>query len=566
LWINKTWYSIDILITWLEKRHYGRDCQQLCCFHHGNADVEIQEEQNHGNRLGYTALCGIGGAGMENGQRIKQFNKINSPFYIVDHENGKFSLCLAFSFLTGEYENFGQDAFNRYALETGGPVMDDMGMFTHGSGYEWQTVFEKAFEGKPGSGRIKYDCEAGGFFCYSESLSVLENFGTRFRTVCMDGEKFAELVSTALKEAAEKENQAENICDPARPQEYGRIKDVFTVEVKKQPYGYESFSLPMAEQEMAEAEKRIGTAEYGYGTEMTVVAAYDGLYETLPPGCTIRELNQAAWAVRESMIHGEPDWELLLAALEAELPGTMEDACQVIRRCAEYQFLPLKSLSPEDYAWHILQRDGARIPAHLQAYIRAREFGQRMIEETGPVQTLYGVVINRTHPIRPPMEGAESFRLFSSLTISAYGGPASVQPVIVSGQEAVSMQAEIKNHIARSLKAYGDSGLAELLSNRILARKVRCMWPDVEAKDGELWGVLKVDTVAALTDREKTALTEEWRLIAAEGWGQQLMYTPVRRGAGEVYVGFWDTERGSGLFIMPEEEFLGNAGHHEIRL
>lgn len=82
-----------------------------------------------------------------------------------------------------------------------------------------------------------------------------------------------------------------------------------------------------------EAEKRIGTVEYGYGTEMMVVAVYDGLYEPLSPGCTIRELNKAAWEVRESMIHGEQDWRLLLADLEAKLPETMENACQVIRRC-----------------------------------------------------------------------------------------------------------------------------------------------------------------------------------------------------------------------------------------
>lgn len=145
-------------------------------------------------------------------QRIKKFNRDNAPFYLVDHENGKYSLCLAFSFLEGEYEDFGQDAFNRYALEIGEPAMNDIGLFTHGSGYEWQTVFEKAFESDPESGRIQYDCEAGGFFCYAESLSLLEDFGTRFRAVCMDGEKFAELVNIALKEAEEKEIEEE--CCP----------------------------------------------------------------------------------------------------------------------------------------------------------------------------------------------------------------------------------------------------------------------------------------------------------------------------------------------------------------
>lgn len=143
-----------------------------------------------------------GGSRVDSEQQIGKFNRENAPFYIVDHGNGKYSLCLAFTFLEGEYKEFGQDAFNRYALETGEPVMDDMGLFAHGSGYEWQTVFEKAFESDPESNRIQYDCEAGGFFCYAESLSLLEDFGTRFRAVCMDGEKFAELVSRALKEAA----------------------------------------------------------------------------------------------------------------------------------------------------------------------------------------------------------------------------------------------------------------------------------------------------------------------------------------------------------------------------
>lgn len=144
----------------------------------------------------------VEGIGMDIKQRIKKFNTENRPFYIVDHENGRYSLCLAFSFLEGEYKRFGQDAFNRYALENNEPAIDKMGLFTHGSGYEWQDVFKKAFEDDPGIGRIQYDCEAGAFFCYAENLSLLEDFGARFRAVCMDREKFAGLVRTALKEAA----------------------------------------------------------------------------------------------------------------------------------------------------------------------------------------------------------------------------------------------------------------------------------------------------------------------------------------------------------------------------
>lgn len=142
------------------------------------------------------------GTKMDIKQRINRFNTENRPFYIVDHENSRYSLCLAFSFLEGEYKGFGQDAFNRYALGNNEPVTDKTGLFTHGSGYEWQEVFVKAFEDNPGIGRIQCDCEAGAFFCYAESLSLLEDFGARLRAICMDREKFAGLVSTALKEAA----------------------------------------------------------------------------------------------------------------------------------------------------------------------------------------------------------------------------------------------------------------------------------------------------------------------------------------------------------------------------
>ena len=39
-------------------------------------------------------------------ERIKQFGEKNAPFYICDHENGKYSLCLPLDFLSGDYEDF----------------------------------------------------------------------------------------------------------------------------------------------------------------------------------------------------------------------------------------------------------------------------------------------------------------------------------------------------------------------------------------------------------------------------------------------------------------------------
>ncbi len=152
---------------------------------------------------------------MTTAKRIARFYEQNAPFYLVDHENGQYSLCLPFSFLPDEYGNFGQDAFNRYAEEIGDPVMKN-GMYTHGSGYEWESVFKKAFDNDDNIRRIHFDCEAGGFFCYADDLSLLEDFGSRFKAICEDRDGFAQLVSSALKEAEIQRAEEERLNSTVR--------------------------------------------------------------------------------------------------------------------------------------------------------------------------------------------------------------------------------------------------------------------------------------------------------------------------------------------------------------
>ena len=132
-------------------------------------------------------------------QRMKKFNKECGPFYMVDHEDGVYSLCLALSFLGEEYRDFGQEAFNQYAIRAGEPVTDGR-FYTHGDGYEWKYVFEKAFKGEENLKQITFDCEAGGFFCYSRDFEILAEYGRRFREVCMSEQEFTELVCSALSE------------------------------------------------------------------------------------------------------------------------------------------------------------------------------------------------------------------------------------------------------------------------------------------------------------------------------------------------------------------------------
>ena len=65
--------------------------------------------------------------------RIEAFNRDNAPFYLVDHDSGEFSLCLALSFVPQEYRDFGQEGFNPYAERKGEPIMEN-GLYTHGKG------------------------------------------------------------------------------------------------------------------------------------------------------------------------------------------------------------------------------------------------------------------------------------------------------------------------------------------------------------------------------------------------------------------------------------------------
>lgn len=134
-------------------------------------------------------------------ERIESFNEKIIPFYIVDVGGGKYSLCLPLDFLKKEYQDKLQEPFNCYAKEIGEPSIID-GLYTHGNGYEWQTVFKKAFEKDENLNRITFDCELGGFFCGSNDLELLEDFGQRFHDICNDSEQFIQLVSDALKESA----------------------------------------------------------------------------------------------------------------------------------------------------------------------------------------------------------------------------------------------------------------------------------------------------------------------------------------------------------------------------
>lgn len=155
---------------------------------------------------------------MNTEKQMEQFNNSNAPFYVVSHDDGRFSLCLPLDLLSNEYYPYCQTAFDNYAKEIGDEVRDERGFKTHGSGYEWEAAFREAFADEPNIERIIFDSEAGGFFCTCDDLQILTDFGSRFKSICENTEVFTKTISEGIKNADEREAEQARIAKTVRGQ------------------------------------------------------------------------------------------------------------------------------------------------------------------------------------------------------------------------------------------------------------------------------------------------------------------------------------------------------------
>lgn len=166
---------------------------------------------------------------MDKDEQIDAFNESNAPFYIVELNNGKFSLCLPLDFLRDEYYDYCQHAFDAYAKKIGDPPIDQHGFRTHGNGYEWEAAFREAFKDDPNIGRISFDCEAGGFFCDSDDLAILVGLGIRFKKICENTALFADVVSDGVQHMKEYQAQQEQLEKTVRGQLMQRADATFEI-------------------------------------------------------------------------------------------------------------------------------------------------------------------------------------------------------------------------------------------------------------------------------------------------------------------------------------------------
>ena len=335
-----------------------------------------------------------------------------------------------------------------------------------------------------------------------------------------------------------------------------REEPVFRVRIpeKKRHGRYLLVTLPADGQTMEELRQESGYGQMEEITEMEVSSGFYGLYEYLPPGSTLGELNQAAKEVQALAEKGPVERRTLLAALEAEAPQSMEKACQVIRDYADYEILPVKSLQPDKYARYLLEKKGIKIREELEPFFKYDAFGKEGIKKDSPVETSHGIVRNRVRAIPEIGRDGKPFRWYSPLTISCYNGKDGTFPDILSGAQAVPLQGRIHTLIEKSMEEWGESGLADGLSNQLLLRRVVFMQPDVVAYAQDLYCILDIQTKGELNDREYHALMEEWKEMMALGWGRQFLESPMDYQGDDAFLGFWDEENGKELYVRTEEE------------
>ena len=131
-------------------------------------------------------------------QEIKQINEQIRPFDVQMHALGDYYLALRFSFFEGEDAGYGQNAFDAYAESKGEGPVDEHGRHARGSGYDWDEVFHYAFKDTPGFEKLKFNSEAGCFFCDCADLELLKNCAVTMKGIVEDQARFKELVRDAL--------------------------------------------------------------------------------------------------------------------------------------------------------------------------------------------------------------------------------------------------------------------------------------------------------------------------------------------------------------------------------
>ena len=289
----------------------------------------------------------------------------------------------------------------------------------------------------------------------------------------------------------------------------------------------EKISLPVTEKLLAQAEKKVGADR----PEDCRVLSLDGkgrpLGEYLPGRYSLRELNAFAdILVRQKILQSEDREKMLIAALEAELPDDLKAAGEIAENLERYELLP------------------EEVPAE------------------DAVSTSRGRIRRKDRPAGRLQKELTELRLFSPLKAIFHPrtgrGRSRAEPVTIPASEICRYEKQILEQLAQDpMLQAGGRGLAGCLIDCLLERKVASMFPTVEAWDGKLWGVLKVQSYGPLSAPVLEELKEDWESQESDGWGEGFEQCPIEVEGGELYVLFWNYDED--FSIRTEEELKGGC-------
>lgn len=97
-----------------------------------------------------------------------------------------------------------------------------------------------------------------------------------------------------------------------------------------------------------------------------------------------------------------------------------------------------------------------------------------------------------------------------------------------------------------------ERGLAAYFHDENLNRKVYSAMPEVETRNGEIYGVVLVKSYGELDKSELIDLAEELTGQLSDGWGEGFEQRPITLDGDEVYISFWSSD--DGYFLKPESE------------
>lgn len=324
-----------------------------------------------------------------------------------------------------------------------------------------------------------------------------------------------------------------------------------------------SLYLPAPEAILPIMAKNLGVSSLDECRGFSIEENVAGLKDRLPCGASVGELNRLTTELAQALDGTEEQREKLFAALEAELPSSVDDAIRIVRQLEQYEIvLSLEEFTePSDYAHKVMEdSEQYHVDGFTADFVDFEGLGKAMMKEDGAIRTSLGIVVCSGHVIAQLPEELTMLKLFSPLSARQFGqddwGQSDDSKRDVYSDELCDYIDEIREAIEKENQCLdGERGLAEYIDNKILNRKVFSMKPSVEVWTDELWGVLEVRVHGELSEGEMKELISEWSGQESDGWGESFEQRAIKTGDGELYVSFW--RPGNDFFIKPEQELKG---------